>query len=197
MKYIFFNVLILICNSVISQNNQYFVDEYTYYQLNDSIHFTFGQTGFCGSAPTGHGTYQKEGKIITFKFSSGISTPNIILADYPLGKNNVEKFKVRIICLEDSVNSFPFVSLYYLDSLNNKKGNYTDIDGVCEFEIEKNNFKDTIFIRYPGIPKIEIPVLPYNQTLEIILPIVYPFEIHDATKIYRIGRKNKLILLED
>lgn len=192
MKYIFLTVFILIYNSTFSQSNQYIVNEYAYYQLDDSVHFRFLNIGFCGSAPTGKGTYKKEGNKITFQFSPKKSSPNITLTEYPTGKNTGDDFKLRIICLEDSVNSFPFVNLYYLDSMNKKIGNSTDIDGVCEFNIVASNFRDTIFIRYPGIPNTDIPILPLSQNIEIILPIESPFEIHDKVEVFRIGRKNKL-----
>lgn len=194
---IFFSTLFILTSFSVHSQKRYFVDEYTYYQLNDSIHFTFGQTGFCGSAPSGKGTYKKTGNKITFQFSPSPSAPQIVLNEYPVGNNSSTHFKLKIICLEDSINSLPFVNLYYLDTLNKKIGNYADIDGVCELEIKKNNFQDTIFINYPGIPKMKIPILPFDQTIEILLPLESPFEIHDVLKSYRVGRKNKLIPLEN
>ena len=115
------------------------------------------------------------------------------MTEYPIGKNIGDNFNLRIICKEDSVNSMPFVNLYYLDSMNKKIGSYTNIDGICEFKINPKNFGDTIFIRYPGIPNTDIPILPLSQKIEIILPFENPFEIHDKEEVYRIGRKNKLV----
>jgi len=194
---IWFSVLLFSLVSVFSNaQKKYFVNEYAYYLLEDSVKFYYSYGGFCGSAPSGKGTYKKEGNKITFQFSPKKSSPNILLTDYPVGITDTSHFKLRIICLEDSINPYPFVNLFYLDSMNKKIGSYTNIDGICEFSIEKKNFGDTIFIRYPGIPHIEIPITSKSQTIEIILPNENPFEIHDKVEVFRIGRKNKLIAIE-
>jgi hypothetical protein len=194
---ILLSVLLFSLLSVFGNAQQYFVNEYAYYRLDDSVHFTFGQTGFCGSAPTGRGTYTKKGNKITFQFSPKITSPKITLTEYPTAKNTGDDFKIRIICKEDSVNSFPFVNLYYLDSMNKKIGSYTDVDGVCELKIKANNFSDTIFIRYPGIPNVDIPILSLSQIIEIILPFESPFEIHDKVEVFRIKGKDKLVPIDN
>lgn len=183
--------------SVFGNAQQYFVNDHAYFNLEDSVHFSYRYGGFCGSAPSGKGTYKKEGNKITFQFSPKRSKPNFQITDNSAGYNDISNFKIRIICLEDSVNSFPYVNLYYLDSLNKKIAKYTDFDGICEFNINTNNFRDTVFVRCVGIPNFEIPVLPFSQTIEIILPAESPFEIHDKVEVFRIGRKNKLLPIEN
>jgi hypothetical protein len=193
---IFYFVVLFSFVTVFGNAQQYFVNEYSYYLIEDSVHFTFGQTGFCGSAQSGKGTYTKKGNKITFQFSPKVS-PKITLTEYPTGNNIGDDFKIRIICKEDSVKAMAFVNLYYLDSMKNKIGNHTDIDGTCEFKINPKNFGDTLFIRYPGLSNIDIPILSLSQIIEIILPFENPFEIHDKMETYRIGRKNKLIPISD
>jgi hypothetical protein len=190
---ILFGALIFSFVPIHVKAQQYFNNDHAYYLLEDSVHFYYSYGGFCGTAPSGKGTYTKKGNKITFQFSPKKSSPNITLTEYPLGKNTGDDFKLKIICLEDSVNSFPFVNIYYLDSMNKKIGSSTNMDGICEFNIDAENFKDTIFIRYPGIANIDIPILPLSQNIEIILPFESPFEIHDKVEVFRIGRKNKLV----
>ena len=139
MKYLFIISFLLFSHYGFSQE-KYYLDEYQYYELLDSVNFRYGQDGWCGSAASGKGKYKIKKNKIYFTFSSE-PTPLKNVTITPL-KNSTSEILVNIIIYEDSLkNPLPFVNVYYEDTMGYKIGTSTDINGIANLKIDNQNFR--------------------------------------------------------